>query len=74
MRDIARDVQVPAMVLHRKGDLVIPVKCGQEIAAQLPNARMVLLDGSNHWMVSGDEDIDYVIGLIEDFVLPEHKS
>ncbi len=68
VRDIAGDLQIPALVLHRKGDLVVPAKFGQEIASVLPNARMVLLDGNNHWMVAGDEDMNYVVGLIEDFV------
>ena len=68
VREIAADVHVPALILHRKGDLVAPAKYGQEMAAQLPNARLVLLDGSNHWMVSGDEDMDNIIGLIDEFV------
>ena len=67
VRDIAGDVQIPALVLHRKGDLVVPAKFGQEIASVLPNGRMVLLDGNNHWMVAGDEDMNYVVGLSEDF-------
>ena len=52
---------------------MIPAKYGQEIASQLPNARMILLEGNNHWMIAGDEDMDYVIGLIEEFVLVEGK-
>ena len=69
VRDIARDVQVPALVLHRKGDLVVPARYGQEIASQLPNARMVLLEGNNHWMIASDDDMGYVVRLIENFVL-----
>lgn len=69
IRDIAGDVSAPALVLHRKGDIAVPVKYGKEIAAQLPNARLELLDGSNHWFVTEDESIDDVIGLIEEFVL-----
>jgi len=69
VREIASEVNIPALVMHRKGDLVIPVKYGQRMAAQLPNARMVLLDGSNHWMITDDADRDYIVGLIDNFVL-----
>ena len=67
VRDIANQVRVPALVIHRKGDLVIPVKYGQNLAAQLRNSRIVLLDGSNHWMVAQD-DTDYIVSLIDEFL------
>ncbi len=67
VRDIANQVRVPALVMHRKGDLVIPVKYGQNLAAQLRNSRIVLLDGSNHWMVAQD-DTDYIVSLIDEFL------
>ena len=54
-----------------KEDLAIPVKYGKDLAAQLPNARIVLLEGSNHWMIAADKDIDHIVGLIDDFVLNE---
>ena len=68
VRDVAGDVKVPALVLHRKGDLAIPVKYGKEVAAELPNSKLVLLEGNNHWFVTEDEGIEYVISLIEEFV------
>ena len=69
VREVASEVNIPALVMHRKGDLVIPVKHGQRMAAQLPNARMVLLDGSNHWMITDDSDMDHIVDLIDNFVL-----
>ncbi len=68
IRDIARTVNTPALVLHRKGDLAVPVKYGKEVAAQLPNARLVLLEGNNHWFLTEDESLDPVIHLIDEFV------
>jgi pimeloyl-ACP methyl ester carboxylesterase len=72
VRGLAPGLQVPTLVLHRRGDLVVPYKYGQEIAAQLPNAEMVLLEGSNHWMICEEDDTDYVVGLIDDFIA-RHK-
>jgi pimeloyl-ACP methyl ester carboxylesterase len=69
VRDIARSVNVPTLVMHRKGDLAIPVRFGQELAAQMPNARLELLEGSNHWMAAEKpEDISDITALINDFI------
>jgi pimeloyl-ACP methyl ester carboxylesterase len=69
VRDIARSVNVPTLVMHRKGDLAIPVRFGQELAAQMPNARLELLEGSNHWMAAEKpEDISGITALINDFI------
>jgi pimeloyl-ACP methyl ester carboxylesterase/DNA-binding CsgD family transcriptional regulator len=42
----------PTLVLHRRGDRTVPISHGRELAAQLPNARFVALDGDAHlpWM------------------------
>jgi pimeloyl-ACP methyl ester carboxylesterase len=74
IREIAPDTMVPTLVLHRKGDLAIPVRHGKEIAAKLPNAKLVLLEGSNHWMVGADFDMDHIVGLIDEFVLGKEKG
>ena len=71
VREAAREVTVPALVLHRKGDLAIPVKFGKEVAAELPNSKLVLLEGNNHWFVTEDEDLDHVIDLIDEFLRSE---
>jgi len=68
VREIAGDVNTPALVLHRKGDLAIPVRFGKEVAAELPNSKLVLLEGSNHWIVTEDATVDHVISLIDEFV------
>jgi pimeloyl-ACP methyl ester carboxylesterase len=67
VKAIAAETQVPTLVLHRKGDLAIPVRFGQDLAAQLPNARIELLEGSNHWMGTMDSD-DQISTLIDDFL------
>lgn len=66
--DIAARVQTPALVMHRKGDLAIPVEAGRALAALLPNAELVLLEGANHWMLMKEEDTDEIIARIEAFL------
>jgi pimeloyl-ACP methyl ester carboxylesterase/DNA-binding CsgD family transcriptional regulator len=52
VRDDAARVQAPALVLHRRGDRAVPFVLGRELAAQIPGARFLPLDGSDHapWM------------------------
>jgi class 3 adenylate cyclase len=47
-------VTAPTLVLHRRGDRVVPFRMGRELASVLPNARLVTLDGDIHWPWFGD--------------------
>jgi DNA-binding CsgD family transcriptional regulator len=48
---------VPTLVLHRAGDRAIPLSAGREVAALIPGARLVTLDGDAHlpWHGATDE-------------------
>jgi pimeloyl-ACP methyl ester carboxylesterase/DNA-binding CsgD family transcriptional regulator len=48
LRDVAARVEVPALVLHRRGDRTVPISRGRELASLLPNARFVPLSGDAH--------------------------
>jgi pimeloyl-ACP methyl ester carboxylesterase len=65
VRGILGNVRVPTLVLHRK-DEAIPVEFGREMAAKIPTARMVELDGADHWPAVGD--IESVTGEVEQFL------
>jgi pimeloyl-ACP methyl ester carboxylesterase len=41
-------VKVPTLVLHCRDDCVAPFELGEELAASIPGARLVPLDGENH--------------------------
>jgi TAP-like protein len=65
VRDILGSVRVPTLVLHRKDDAV-PVECGRELAAKIPGARLVELDGVDHMPVVGD--MKSITGEVEEFL------
>ena len=65
VRDILSSVHVPTLVLHRKND-AIPVEFARELAAKIPSARLVELDGVDHWPSVGD--IKSITGEIEEFL------
>ena len=50
----ARSLQVPTLVLHRSGDRAVPVERGRAMAALIPGAKYVELEGNDHAIVIGD--------------------
>ena len=46
--DVLDDVRQPALVIHYRGDKVVPFAGGEHLAARLPAARFVPLDGRYH--------------------------
>ena len=48
VREVLPLVETPALVLHRRADRTVPFARGRELAALLPNARFVPLNGDSH--------------------------
>jgi pimeloyl-ACP methyl ester carboxylesterase/DNA-binding CsgD family transcriptional regulator len=53
VRDLMTGLAVPALVLHRDGDM-IPVGDAQQVAAQIPGATLRILPGHDHLPWVGD--------------------
>jgi pimeloyl-ACP methyl ester carboxylesterase/DNA-binding CsgD family transcriptional regulator len=47
-------VRTPTLVVHRRGDRAIPYRLGRELAAEIPGAALIPLDGSAHFPWAGD--------------------
>jgi len=47
-------VRAPTLVMHRRGDRAIPYRLGRALAAAIPGATLVPLDGSAHLPWTGD--------------------
>jgi pimeloyl-ACP methyl ester carboxylesterase/DNA-binding CsgD family transcriptional regulator len=45
---ILRDVRTPTLVLHARGDAVVPIAEGRVLASSIPGAEFVELDSRNH--------------------------
>ena len=45
VRDLLQQVQAPTLILHRRGDRNYPIKAAQNVAALIPDARFVVVDG-----------------------------
>ena len=47
-------VLAPTLVVHRRGDRAVPYRLGRELAAGIPKATLIPLDGSAHFPWAGD--------------------
>jgi pimeloyl-ACP methyl ester carboxylesterase/DNA-binding CsgD family transcriptional regulator len=48
VKEAARRVRCPALMLHPKGDQMVPFEQGRRLASLVPGARFVPLEGRNH--------------------------
>lgn len=54
--DVFPAVRVPALVLHRQDDPLVPVSQAVRIASEVPDARLVVLPGVDHLPFLGDAE------------------
>jgi class 3 adenylate cyclase/pimeloyl-ACP methyl ester carboxylesterase len=64
--ELLPEVKVPTLVVHRRGDRVIPFRLSRELTSVLPAARLVALEGVIHWPWFGDSDS--VLKAIDEFL------
>lgn len=66
VRNVLPSVRVPALVLHRTGDMCLRVEEGRYVASRIPGARFVELPGIDHLPFVGDQEA--IIEEIEKFL------
>ena len=75
VREEARSIEVPTLVLHRREDPAIPFAQGEWLAAHIPDARFVELEGRDHALYFGDTSV--ALQEIEEWVTgtrPVHRA
>jgi class 3 adenylate cyclase len=65
-------VRVPTLVLHNQGDVQVPVEKGRELAACIPNAKLIEYPGGDHMFTTGD--VEAALGDIEEFITGHRES
>lgn len=53
--DLLPQIKVPTLVLHCEGDRAVPFYLGRELAAGIPGARFVPMEGNNHLFLEGEK-------------------
>lgn len=72
VRDVLPMIRVPTQVLHRVGDTAVPLKFGQYISEQIPGAKLVELEGDDHYFANGDTET--LIAEVEEFLTGERTA
>lgn len=72
VRHVLQAIRVPTLVLHRNNDPVVPVDNGRYLAAHIPGAKYVELEGDDHLPFLGD--LDSVADEIEEFLTGTRRA
>jgi len=67
--ELLPQVKVPTLVLHCRNDAVQPFDEGRRVAAGIPGARFVPLEGRNHNLLEGDPGWDRFFEEVRGFLL-----
>jgi class 3 adenylate cyclase/pimeloyl-ACP methyl ester carboxylesterase len=46
--DLLAEVKAPTLAMHARGDLIVPIEAGRQLAAGIPRARFIAFEGQNH--------------------------
>ena len=68
MTDLLPLVKVPTLVLHCRNDAVQPFDEGRRVAAGIPGARFVALEGQNHVPLQGEPAWTRLLDEMRDFL------
>jgi pimeloyl-ACP methyl ester carboxylesterase/DNA-binding winged helix-turn-helix (wHTH) protein len=52
VRDLAREVSCPTLIMHSRDDHRVPMRFGEELAALIPDSRLVALSSNNHLLTA----------------------
>lgn len=55
VRPLLPRIVTPTLVLHRRGDRAVRIEAGRHLASAIAGARLVELDGDDHWLWAGDQ-------------------
>ena len=70
VRDVLPSIATPTLVLHRRDDQAIDIRHSRYLAAHIPGARYVELEGRDNLVVVGDSE--QVLAEIEQFLTGTH--
>ena len=74
LSNLLAQVSVPTLVIHRRGDRV-PFAAGRELAAKIPGARFLPLEGNNHLPSTHEEAMELVTPVVEFLALTgDHRQ
>jgi DNA-binding CsgD family transcriptional regulator len=64
---------VPTLVLHARGDQMVELAEGRRLAAEIPGARLVVLESSNHILLEDEPAWPVFLHEIDEFLEPDRQ-
>ena len=74
VRDTARGVAQPALVLHARHDGAVPYEEGRLLASLLPDARFVALESDNHILQEDEPAWGMFLSEVRAFLGDDHRA
>jgi class 3 adenylate cyclase len=66
--ELLSHVRAPTLVVHCRGDAIVPFESGRELAAGIPGARFLPLDGRNHVILPHEPAAEVLAEAVEEFL------
>ena len=74
IRAEARKLTMPTLVFHVRGDGLVPFEAGRQLAAMIPNARFVPLEGKNHILLANESAWNVFRKELNDFLKSDEPT
>ena len=74
VRASVSNVRCPTLVMHSRGDCIIPFNWAREVAAQIPGASFVLLESRNHVIVPCEPAWQQLVEALDGFLLAKSST
>jgi pimeloyl-ACP methyl ester carboxylesterase/DNA-binding winged helix-turn-helix (wHTH) protein len=68
VRDLARKVSCPTLIMHSRDDHRVPLQYGEELASLIPNSRLVALSSNNHLLTATESAWQVFRAEIDEFL------
>lgn len=68
VRDLAREVSCPTLIMHCRDDHRVPLRYGEELASLIPNSRLVALSSNNHLLTATESAWQVFRAEIDEFL------
>ncbi len=69
VRPLLPQIRVPTLVMHMRGDVIVPIAAGRAMAKGIPGARFVVLEGRNHLPLAQDPAAERMLEEIKLFLV-----
>jgi pimeloyl-ACP methyl ester carboxylesterase len=68
VRSLAPQIRAPTLVIQARGDQLVPLEFGKQLADLIPEARLVIIQGRDHIPIPGDGEAEQIDPVIQPFL------